>query len=231
MKEKKSVKKKTGTKTTAKKTTSVKKSVSPKTSVKKSPAKKAMTSKKSVVIVTPKEEVKSIEKKESKINNDLLLRAVLTVAYTLIVVILVIGFVEPHVNSLKVDSGYKPAYLVEEKVLDEDRILSLDNAWSKLSTLRGDYFVYVGYTKMYNSDVQLLDRGIANLIDKYDLKNKFYYLNIDSIINKENKVDLEKDTYIDTGSIKVENATLHCWKHGGHGKETFLELYKGAIWL
>ena len=45
---------------------------------------------------------------------------------------------------------------------------------------------------------------------------------------EENKVDLDKDTFIDTGAIKVENATLHCWKHGGHGKETFLEVVENS---
>ena len=45
---------------------------------------------------------------------------------------------------------------------------------------------------------------------------------------EEGKVDLEKDKYTDTGSIKVENATLHCWKHGGHGTETFLEVVENS---
>ena len=45
---------------------------------------------------------------------------------------------------------------------------------------------------------------------------------------EEGKVDLEKDTFNDTGSIRVENATLHCWKHGGHGHETFLEVVENS---
>lgn len=45
---------------------------------------------------------------------------------------------------------------------------------------------------------------------------------------EEGKVDLEKDTYNDSGSIKVENANLHCWKHGGHGHETFLEVVENS---
>ena len=45
---------------------------------------------------------------------------------------------------------------------------------------------------------------------------------------EENKVDLDKDTFTDTGAIKVENATLHCWKHGGHGHETFLEVVENS---
>ena len=45
---------------------------------------------------------------------------------------------------------------------------------------------------------------------------------------EENLVDLDNETYTDNGSIKVENATLHCWKHGGHGKETFLQVVENS---
>ena len=45
---------------------------------------------------------------------------------------------------------------------------------------------------------------------------------------EENIVDLDKDTYTDKGSIKVENATLHCWKHVGHGKETFRQVVENS---
>ena len=37
-----------------------------------------------------------------------------------------------------------------------------------------------------------------------------------------------EDTYYDKGSIKVENATIHCWKHGGHGKETFMQVVENS---
>ena len=45
---------------------------------------------------------------------------------------------------------------------------------------------------------------------------------------EEKKVDLYKDKYHDSGSIKVENATLHCWKHGGHGEETFMQVVENS---
>lgn len=45
---------------------------------------------------------------------------------------------------------------------------------------------------------------------------------------EEKKVDLDKDTFVDSGAIRVENATLHCWKHGGHGKETFLQVVENS---
>ena len=45
---------------------------------------------------------------------------------------------------------------------------------------------------------------------------------------EEKVVDLNKDTYYDSGGIKVENATLHCWKHGGHGQETYLQVVENS---
>lgn len=45
---------------------------------------------------------------------------------------------------------------------------------------------------------------------------------------EEKIVDLDKDTFTDTGGIVVEGATLHCWKHGGHGFETYLQVVENS---
>ena len=45
---------------------------------------------------------------------------------------------------------------------------------------------------------------------------------------EENIVDLEKDTWYDSGSITVSGAKLHCWKAGGHGLETYLEVVENS---
>ncbi len=45
---------------------------------------------------------------------------------------------------------------------------------------------------------------------------------------EEKIVDLEKDRYSDSGSITVEGAHLHCWKHGGHGDQTYLEVVENS---
>src|SRR5690625_6926782 len=41
---------------------------------------------------------------------------------------------------------------------------------------------------------------------------------------EEGLVDLHKDKYNDKGSIKVGGANLSCWKSGGHGEQTYLEV-------
>ncbi len=45
---------------------------------------------------------------------------------------------------------------------------------------------------------------------------------------EENVVDLFNDTYYDDGGIEVSNTTLHCWKDGGHGEETYLEVVQNS---
>ena len=45
---------------------------------------------------------------------------------------------------------------------------------------------------------------------------------------EENEVNLFEDTYYDGGSIQVENARIKCWKSGGHGAETFLQIVENS---
>ena len=45
---------------------------------------------------------------------------------------------------------------------------------------------------------------------------------------EEKVVDLDNDTFYDGGAITVGGATLHCWKHGGHGEETYLQVVENS---
>jgi len=45
---------------------------------------------------------------------------------------------------------------------------------------------------------------------------------------EEGVVNLEKDTFYDTGSVKVTGSTLRCWKAGGHGHQTFLQVFENS---
>lgn len=45
---------------------------------------------------------------------------------------------------------------------------------------------------------------------------------------EEKVVDLENDHFHDSGAIKVDGATLHCWKRGGHGDQTYLEVVQNS---
>lgn len=45
---------------------------------------------------------------------------------------------------------------------------------------------------------------------------------------EENKVDLDDDHFHDPGFIEVSGTKLHCWKRGGHGSQTFLEVVQNS---
>ncbi|HHW38293.1 MAG TPA: stage V sporulation protein D [Bacillales bacterium] len=45
---------------------------------------------------------------------------------------------------------------------------------------------------------------------------------------EEKLVDLDKDHFNDPGAIRVEGATLRCWKRGGHGSQSFLEVVQNS---
>lgn len=44
----------------------------------------------------------------------------------------------------------------------------------------------------------------------------------------EGDVNLFEDTYYDSGSVNVDGATIHCWKAGGHGAQTFLNVVENS---
>ncbi len=45
---------------------------------------------------------------------------------------------------------------------------------------------------------------------------------------EEGLVDLEDDHFHDPGHVRVGGATLKCWKRGGHGSQTFLEVVENS---
>ena len=45
---------------------------------------------------------------------------------------------------------------------------------------------------------------------------------------EEGLVNIFEDRYTDTGAITVDGATLHCWKHGGHGDQSYLEVVENS---
>jgi stage V sporulation protein D (sporulation-specific penicillin-binding protein) len=45
---------------------------------------------------------------------------------------------------------------------------------------------------------------------------------------EEGKVNLEKEHFHDKGSVQVAGARLKCWKRGGHGSQSFLEVVQNS---
>ena len=45
---------------------------------------------------------------------------------------------------------------------------------------------------------------------------------------EEGKVDLDKENFSDPGFVNVAGARLRCWKAGGHGQQTFLQVVENS---
>ena len=61
----------------------------------------------------------------------------------------------------------------------------------------------------------------------YEPGSTFKIITLASSI-EENVVDIFKDQFTDGGSINVGGSILHCWKHGGHGVQTYLEVVENS---
>ena len=77
-----------------------------------------------------------------------------------------------------------------------------------------------------NYNLETINRNLP-IWATYEPGSTFKIITLSSAIN-EGKVNLFEDHFYDGGSIQVENARIKCWKHGGHGEETFLQVVENS---
>lgn len=77
-----------------------------------------------------------------------------------------------------------------------------------------------------NYDTETINRNMA-IWASYEPGSTFKILTLSAAVN-EGKVDLINDTFYDGGSVNVGGARIKCWKHGGHGSQTFLEVVQNS---
>ena len=78
--------------------------------------------------------------------------------------------------------------------------------------------------KNYSNEV--LSRNLP-IWSSYEPGSTFKIVTMASSV-EEKIVDLDKDHFYDSGSVKVDGSTLRCWKSGGHGDQTFLEVLQNS---
>ena len=77
-----------------------------------------------------------------------------------------------------------------------------------------------------NYTTEVLSRNLP-IWSSYEPGSTFKIITMSSSV-EEGIVDLDKDTFYDSGSVKVDGSTLRCWKAGGHGNQTFLEVLQNS---
>ncbi|WLR43626.1 stage V sporulation protein D [Bacillus carboniphilus] len=75
-------------------------------------------------------------------------------------------------------------------------------------------------------DADVYNRNLP-IWSQYEPGSTFKIITLAAAI-EENKVDLKNDQFYDPGHIEVAGAKLRCWKKGGHGSQTFLEVVQNS---
>ncbi|MBR3161797.1 MAG: stage V sporulation protein D [Bacilli bacterium] len=77
-----------------------------------------------------------------------------------------------------------------------------------------------------NYSIEEINRNLA-IWSTYEPGSTFKIITLAAAL-EENKVNLVKDSFYDGGSVNVDGARIKCWKHGGHGQQTFLEVVQNS---
>lgn len=75
-------------------------------------------------------------------------------------------------------------------------------------------------------DTETINRNLPIWMT-YEPGSTFKIMTLTSSI-EEKTVNLFEDTYYDSGSIHIDGATIHCWKSGGHGAQTYLNVVENS---
>ena len=78
----------------------------------------------------------------------------------------------------------------------------------------------------YNYSTETLNRNLPIWMT-YEPGSTFKIITTAAAV-EEGVVDLEHDTFYDSGSVKVSGSKIRCWKSGGHGHQTFLQIFENS---
>ena len=77
-----------------------------------------------------------------------------------------------------------------------------------------------------NYSQEVLSRNLP-IWSSYEPGSTFKIITMATAV-EEGVVDLEKDHFYDSGSVNVDGSVLKCWKAGGHGDQTFLQVLQNS---
>ena len=77
-----------------------------------------------------------------------------------------------------------------------------------------------------NYSIEEINRNLA-IWSTYEPGSTFKIITLAASV-EENTVDLFNDTFTDTGSVNVDGARIRCWKKGGHGTQTYLQVVQNS---
>lgn len=81
-------------------------------------------------------------------------------------------------------------------------------------------------TNYKNYNIETINRNHA-IWATYEPGSTFKIITLAASV-EENTVDLLNDTFHDSGSINIDGARIKCWKHGGHGSQTYIQVVQNS---
>lgn len=77
-----------------------------------------------------------------------------------------------------------------------------------------------------NYNLEELSRNLP-IWSSYEPGSTFKIITMSSAV-EEKVIDIENDHFYDAGSVNVDGSTLRCWKAGGHGDQTFMQVLQNS---
>ena len=109
---------------------------------------------------------------------------------------------------IKHQEKYLNSYLITSNTVSQE-MTDINEISSVLSETGNYYFVYISYTK--DEKIYEFEKDLKPIIDKYDLHNNFYYINVTDIKDKNKNYlkDISKELNIKENELKKVPVILY----------------------
>ena len=142
-------------------------------------------------------------------------------------------YVEPEDGmDIYLTVNYEIQAAVERELDNAMTKYNADGAWSIVMDPNSGEILAMSSRPNFNPNhyqdytTEELNRNYA-IWASYEPGSTFKIVTLATSVN-EKTVDLVKDTFYDSGSVNVDGARIKCWKRGGHGAQTFLEVVQNS---
>ena len=142
-------------------------------------------------------------------------------------------YVEPtNGMDLYLTINYNIQAAVERELNNAMNKYNADGAWAIVMDPNNGEILAIASKPDFNPakykdyTTEIINRNLA-IWATYEPGSTFKIITLASSI-EENTVDLLNDTFYDGGSTVVEGAKIRCWKSGGHGAQTYLQVVQNS---
>lgn len=142
-------------------------------------------------------------------------------------------YVEPtNGMDLYLTVNYNIQASVERELNNVISKYNADGAWAIVMNPNNGEILAISSKPDYNPSnyknysTEVINRNLA-IWSTYEPGSTFKIITLAASV-EEKTVDLLNDTFYDSGSVNVEGARIKCWRHGGHGAQTYLQVVQNS---